>query len=137
MGITICSFFVCCIASMSLWHIIIKYTGKKKAWQSSSLISIVTFAIFLMCEEGYMVLVVVFSVLNSLPAGGGYLNDVFVSDIIDYDEFTTGKRNEGIYIVFSSFIPKLVGIFAQSLPLTIMSCKYIILIYFSDRIPTK
>jgi Na+/melibiose symporter-like transporter len=66
--------------------------------------------------------------LNAIPAGGAYLNDVFTSDIIDYDEFSTGKRNEGIYIVFSSFTPKIVTIFAQSLPLTLMSCKEFLLI---------
>ena len=70
-----------------------------------------------------MFLLVLFAIFCSLPAGGCYLNDVLLSDIIDYDEFITGKRNEGIYIVFSSFTPKIVGIFAQSLPLTIMTCK--------------
>jgi Na+/melibiose symporter-like transporter len=68
-----------------------------------------------------MALLVIFSIINAIPAGGAYLNDVFTSDIIDYDEFSTGKRNEGIYIVFSSFTPKIVTIFAQSLPLTFMS----------------
>ena len=57
----------------------------------------------------------------SIPASGAYLNDVFLTDTIDYDEFLTGKRNEGVYMVFSVFIPKIVGIAAQSIPLTIMS----------------
>lgn len=122
MGITICLFFLCCIFSMFIWHYLIGFIEKKKAWQSYSLMSIVTFALYLVCEEGSMILVIIFSIINSLPAGGGYLNDVFTSDAIDYDEFTTGKRNEGIYIVFSTFTPKLVGVFAQSIPLTIMTC---------------
>ncbi len=114
---------------MLLWHFIIKIVPRKKAWQGYSLVSVFSFAIFMICGEGSMSLLVIFSVLNAMPAGGAYLNDVFVSDIIDYDEFLTGKRNEGIYVVFSSFIPKIVTILAQSLPLTIMSCITFFFIY--------
>jgi len=122
LAVTISGFFICCIISMLMWHFIIKIVPRKKAWQGYSLISVFSFAIFMVCGEGSMSLLLIFSILNAMPAGGAYLNDVFVSDIIDYDEFLTGKRNEGIYIVFSSFTPKIVTIFAQSLPLTIMSC---------------
>lgn len=121
-GITIFFFIVFSIASMIVWHFTLRYVSKKKAWQSYSLMSILTFSLMLLCEEGSMVPMVFYAIINSIPAGGAYLNDVFVSDIIDYDEFKTGKRNEGIYIVFSTFTPKVVGIFAQSIPLTIMSC---------------
>jgi len=113
-------FFVFCILSMFLWHFIVKSIGKKKSWALYSLMSIVTFSLFLICYEGSFTLLIVLSILNSVPAGGAYLNDVFVSDIIDYDEFITGQRNEGLYTVFSTFIPKIVSIFAQSIPLTIL-----------------
>lgn len=123
LGITISGFFICCIISMLLWHFVIKIFPRKKAWQGYSLISVFSFAMFMICKEGSISLLVIFTLLNAIPAGGAYLNDVFVSDIIDYDEFLTGKRNEGVYTVFSSFTPKIVTIVAQSLPLTIMSCK--------------
>jgi Na+/melibiose symporter-like transporter len=123
LGMTIFIFFTFCIGSTFLWHYFIGYVGKKRAWQSYSLMSICTFSLFLLCGEGDMWLLILLSILNALPGGGSYLNDVFISDVIDYDEFITGKRNEGIYIVFSAFTPKLVGIFAQSIPLTVMSCK--------------
>jgi Na+/melibiose symporter-like transporter len=126
LGMTIFVFFTFCIGSTFLWHYVICWYGKKKAWLSYSIISIVTFSLFLLCQEGSMWLLLAFSILNAIPAGGSYLNDVFISDVIDYDEFITGKRNEGIYIVFSSFTPKIVGIFAQSIPLTVMSCKQFI-----------
>jgi Na+/melibiose symporter-like transporter len=61
------------------------------------------------------------AILTSFPAGGSYLNDVVVSDAIEYDEFITGKRTEGIYTVCSAFIPKFVSLFAQAIPLSIMS----------------
>jgi Na+/melibiose symporter-like transporter len=123
-GLTIFIFFLFCIPFTLIWHWLVKYIGKKKAWQAYSLISIVTFSLFLICDEGMMLLMILISIINSFPAAAGYLNDVFVADCIEYDEFITGKRNEGIYLVFSSFTPKIVGIFAQSLPLTIMSCMF-------------
>jgi Na+/melibiose symporter-like transporter len=126
LAITISVFFFICILSMFLWDVVVKYVPRKTAWQSYSLFSVFSFALFLICGEGTMAILVIFSIINAIPAGGAYLNDVFTSDIIDYDEFTTGKRNEGIYIVFSSFTPKIVTIFAQSLPLTFMSGKEII-----------
>ncbi len=70
-----------------------------------------------------MLLLIFASFLIALPAGGAYINEVLITDIIDYDEFLTGKRNEAIYTVFCSFIPKVVSIFAQAIPLSIMSSK--------------
>ena len=61
------------------------------------------------------------AIITSFPSGGSYLNDVVVSDAIEYDEFTTGKRTEGIYIVCSAFIPKFVSLFAQAIPLSLLS----------------
>ena len=128
LGISIFSFFLACIATTMIWHIIINKLGKKKAWQLCSLIAMVTFSLFLLCGQGSLSLLVAFSIITSIPAGGLYLNEVFISDIIEYDEFLTGCRNEGIYMVFSSFIPKMVGILAQSVPLAIMSCILILII---------
>ena len=44
-----------------------------------------------------------------------------ISDIIEYDEFSTGKRAEGIFTVFSALIPKFVSLFAQAIPISILS----------------
>ena len=123
LALTISGFFICCIISMLLWHMVIKILPRKQAWQGYSLVSVFSFSMFLICNEGSMVMMVIISIVNAIPSGGMYLNDVFMTDIIDYDEFITGKRNEGIYQVFSSFTPKIVTIFAQSFPLTVMSCK--------------
>ena len=68
-----------------------------------------------------IVLLVISAILTSFPTGGAYLNDVLISDIIEYDEFSTGKRSEGIFTVFSALIPKFVSLFAQAIPLSILS----------------
>jgi Na+/melibiose symporter-like transporter len=122
LGISISTFFICCILYLFPWHYLVKKFGKKRCWQAYSLLSVLTFSLFLMCDEGSVGILLVASVLCAVPAGGAYLNDVFLSDVIDYDEFFTGKRNEGIYTVFAAFIPKVVSIFAQSIPLSVMAC---------------
>ena len=121
LGITMFSFFICSLITVIGWHFYANAIGKKKAWQSYSAICLFTFSLFLFCGFGNTYLMAVLCAVNSIPASGAYLNDVFLTDTIDYDEFLTGKRNEGVYMVFSVFIPKLVGIAAQSIPLTIMS----------------
>lgn len=122
---SISTFFISCIFFTFLWHYLVKKFGKKKCWQSYSLISILVFSFFLMCDKGSMRTLIFVSFCCSIPAGGAYLNDVFISDIIDYDEFICGQRNEGVFTVFSAFVPKVVSIFAQAIPLTIMTCKII------------
>ena len=121
LGYAISIFFIFCMLFMFVWHYFVKQFGKIICWQIYSLISILTFSLFLMCKEGSLGTLLFASVFCSIPAGGAYLNEVFVSDIIDYDEFLTRKRNEGLYTVFAAFIPKIVSIFAQSIPLTLMS----------------
>ena len=76
---------------------------------------------FLFCDIGTTNLLIISAVLTSFPTGGAYLNDVLISDIIEYDEFSTGKRAEGIFTVFSALIPKFVSLFAQAIPISILS----------------
>ena len=127
LGYCISIFFITCIISMFIWHQLVIYLGKNTCWKIYSLASFLIFNIFFLCGEGSTNLLIFASFLTALPAGGAYINEVILTDIIDYDEFLTGKRNEAIYTVFSSFIPKIVGIFAQVLPLSIMSSKYLLI----------
>lgn len=129
LGYSISTFFIFCIVFMFMWHYLVKIYGKKRCWEVYSLISILTFSFFLMCGEGSFITLIFSSICCAIPAGGSYLNDVFISDIIEYDEFFTGKRNEGLYTVFATFVPKVVSIFAQAIPLAVMSCKYIKIIF--------
>jgi Na+/melibiose symporter-like transporter len=126
LGYAISVFFIFCIIFTFVWHYLVSIFGKKKCWEFYSLISIFTGSLFLICDEGSLGTLIFASICCAIPAGGAYLNDVFLSDVIDYDEFFAGKRNEGLYTVFASFIPKIVSIFAQSIPMTIMACKLIL-----------
>jgi GPH family glycoside/pentoside/hexuronide:cation symporter len=121
-GYSISSFFIFCIFSMFVWHYLVGIYGKKRCWQLYSLIAIPAFSLFLMCDEGSFLMLIIASIGVAIPAGGAYLNDVFISDLIEYDEFLTGKRTEGLFTVFAAYIPKVVSIFSQSIPLAAMSC---------------
>ena len=124
LGYCISIFFITCIVSMFIWHQLVIFFGKNICWKVYSIISMIVFNVFFLCDEGSMQLLIFASFLIALPAGGAYINEVIITDIIDYDEFLTGKRNEAIYTVFASFIPKVVSIFAQAIPLFILSSKY-------------
>lgn len=121
LGTIISVFFICCIIFCYLWHLLVDIFGKKKCWQYLSLLCIIPFGLFIFCEEGSYLLVIICGVLIAFPSAGNYLNDVLVSDTIDYSEFYTGKRNEGIFTVCSAFIPKVVSLFAQAIPLSFMA----------------
>ena len=121
LGVTISIFFICCIGFCSVWHYLVSKFGKRKCWQYYSLLAIVPFLLFLFCDVGSTNILIISAVLTAFPTGGAYLTDVLVSDTIDYDEFYTGKRNEGIFTVCTAFIPKFVSLFAQAIPLSLMS----------------
>lgn len=116
-------FFVSMLIFMGAWHYLVAKYGKKKCWQISSFIEVFLFNLLIFCDAAHPVLLLVSSSLCAIGASGAYLNDVFISDIIDYDELLTGSRNEGMYTVFSTFIPKLVSIFAQAIPISILTSK--------------
>ena len=121
LGLTISIFFICCICFCAVWHYLVSRFGKRKCWLSYSLLCTVPFSLFNFCGIGSKYLLIFSAILTAFPASGAYLNDVLLSDTIDYDEFFTGKRNEGIFTVCSAFIPKFVSLFAQAIPLSIMS----------------
>jgi hypothetical protein len=53
--------------------------------------------------------------------GAKFLNDAILADIIDYDEFLTGQRNEATYTMFKSFLPKICAIPAAAAPIAILN----------------
>jgi len=121
LGLSISIFFICCIISCNIWHYLVSKFGKVFCWRIFSLFCLFPFSLYLFCGLGTTNLLIIAAIITSFPAGGSYLNDVVVSDAIEYDEFKSGKRTEGIYTVCSAFIPKFVSLFAQAIPLSIMS----------------
>ena len=45
-------------------------------------------------------LAVALGVIAGLPLGAKFISDAIIADIIDYDEFLSGQRNEATYTMF-------------------------------------
>merc|ERR1711871_1415688 len=60
------------------------------------------------------------SFINGTPLGARFLADTILSDIIDYDEFLSGRRSEATFLMFKSFLPKMVGLPAAVLPIAFL-----------------
>jgi len=72
-------------------------------------------------DKSYLISLVVVCALNGIPLAAKFLADAVLADIIDYDEFLTGGRNEATYTMFKSFLPKVMAIPAAALPLSVMN----------------
>ena len=57
---------------------------------------------------------------RALYLSSKFLADSILSDIIDYDEFLTGKRSEATYFMFKSFLPKVLQIPVVALPVALL-----------------
>jgi len=117
-------FFVSTLLFMIVWSFLVNYYGKKKCWIAYSVLGGFLFLLFLITNRESFVILFISCSLCAIPASGAYLNDALISDVIDYDEFLTEKRNEGVYTVFSTFVPKIVSIFAQSIPMIVLASKF-------------
>ena len=85
------------------------------------MVNCITNVLFLALGEGDNVQTLGIMVLNGIPVGGQFLITSILADVIDYDEFLNGVRNEGSFSVFSTLIPKFVAIPASAIPLAIIN----------------
>eukprot|EP00638_Chattonella_subsalsa_P000303 CAMPEP_0117738550 /NCGR_PEP_ID=MMETSP0947-20121206/3200_1 /TAXON_ID=44440 /ORGANISM="Chattonella subsalsa, Strain CCMP2191" /LENGTH=925 /DNA_ID=CAMNT_0005554269 /DNA_START=157 /DNA_END=2935 /DNA_ORIENTATION=- len=85
------------------------------------LLAAVTNGMFVFVGEGDPKLCVFMAMMNGLPNGAMFLNESILADVIDYEEFLTGERSEGRFTIFQTFIPKVVSIPAQAIPLGLLA----------------
>lgn len=109
------------ILSMPLWLQACKTFGKNRTWLTFNLVTALTNGLFVLVGEGDPKLTVFLAFLNGIPNGAAFLTDSIVADVIDYDEFLTGTRSEGRFTIFQTFIPKIVSIPSQAIPLALLS----------------
>jgi len=105
---------------MPLWPLLATKLGKVETWLLVSFLCMATEVMKLFIQDGQVFFALVVFGLATLPHGGKFLGDVIMTDIIDYDEFLTGTRNEATYFMFKSFIPKIILIPAAAIPLALL-----------------
>ncbi|MBT4160701.1 MAG: MFS transporter [Gammaproteobacteria bacterium] len=95
------------VASVPLWVPLSRRIGKKAMWIFSMLVTGFGFGGMFFLEEGSDTMIMVLAFICGLGAGSGAVVAPSIqADIIDYDEYKTGKRKEGTYFAAWNFVFK-------------------------------
>ena len=121
LGVALLCLFISAIIGMPFWNWLANRIGKYRAWLAYNLFNGVSNALFGLVGTGDWELALIVTALNGIPLGGKFLSDSTLADTIDYDEFLTGQRREAQFTMFSGFVPKIVSIPAQALPIAIIA----------------
>ncbi|MBT4381973.1 MAG: MFS transporter [Gammaproteobacteria bacterium] len=95
------------VFSVPLWVPLSRRVGKKAMWIFSMLVTGFGFGGMFFLEPGSDILISVLAVICGLGAGSGAVVAPSIqSDVIDYDEYKSGKRKEGTYFATWNFVFK-------------------------------
>ncbi len=118
-GLTV--FFVTAIVATPFWLWCCRKFGKRNTWLAFNAMNGFTNSLFIFVGEGDIYAAIAVTCLNGAPLGARFLNDSTLADTIDYDEFTSGERREAQFTMFISFVPKIVSIPTQALPIALIA----------------
>eukprot|EP00457_Paulinella_chromatophora_P008015 gb/GEZN01008042.1/.p1 GENE.gb/GEZN01008042.1/~~gb/GEZN01008042.1/.p1 ORF type:complete len:361 (+),score=42.79 gb/GEZN01008042.1/:365-1447(+) len=104
-----------------LWLYLANRFGKRDIWLAWSFSNGVTFLAYAFVGPGDVYLCIIMSIINGAPAGAKFLADAIMADVIDYDEFLTGTRQEATYTMFKGFLPKIAAIPASAIPIALLA----------------
>ncbi len=108
------------VPGMLLGPLFIKKMGKRNVMFMSTIGFTVVTLIQLMCiNQPYLMLVCVF--FQNLFAGFNYVSTVMAPDVLDYQQWKTGKRLEGFWQNMNNFILTFFGIFTSVLVPVVLS----------------
>jgi len=107
----ILSYMIPSTFSVPMWIPLSRRFGKIRLWMFSMMLTGLSFggmASLPFLEEAWKVpTIIFFAIFAGLAAGcGGTIAPSVQSDIIDYDEYTTGERKEGSYFAAFNFVHK-------------------------------
>ena len=97
-AIYILTYLIPCILSVPLWIALSKRIGKKETWLISMVLTGFGFGGMFFLYAGADSLILILAFICGIGAGSGAaMAPSIQSDVIDYDEYLTGKRKEGTY----------------------------------------
>ena len=115
-------YFASGFLSLPLWVIMARRTGKLRAWLVSFVCGITGGAGMFFLHKGQEVAVLLLIIWAGVGFGAGlFLSPSMQADVIDYDEFYTGKRREAQFGAFWSMLPKWVAIPSAAIPIAILA----------------
>lgn len=92
------------VFSVPLWLPLSRRVGKKNMWIFSMIVTGLGFGSMFFLKEGSDTLISVLAVICGLGAGSGAVVAPSIqADVIDYDEYRSGKRKEGAYFATWNF----------------------------------
>lgn len=105
------SYMICAAVSPPMWIPLSRRFGKIRLWMFSMMLTGLSFGgmftLPFLPPLAKVVTIFVLAVFAGLAAGcGGTIAPSIQSDIIDYDEYTTGERKEGSYFAAFTFVFK-------------------------------
>lgn len=120
------------IPGMVFGPLLVKRFGKRNTMLVANIgvTAMVTLQLFLLGSP-YLILGGIF--FQNLFSGVGYMSAIMVSDVLDYQQWKTGKRLEGFWQNYSAFILTITGFFTSMLMPIALS---IAGIHFDDNIKT-
>ncbi|GMH70471.1 hypothetical protein TL16_g05418 [Triparma laevis f. inornata] len=121
LAIGLVMFFISAIIATPFWLWCCKRFGKFRTWLAFNAMNGLTNSFFLFIPEGGIIASMIVTCLNGAPLGARFLNDSTLADTIDYDEFMSGERREAQFTMFISFVPKVVSIPTQALPIALIA----------------
>ncbi|MFZ0660932.1 MAG: MFS transporter [Candidatus Binataceae bacterium] len=107
---------------LPLWVAASKRFGKLNTWLASFVMGVSGGAAMYFLGKGdTTMLFVLISWAGASFGAGLFLGPSMQADVIDYDEFYTGRRSEGQYTAFWSILPKFVAIPSAALPIAVLA----------------
>ncbi len=96
-----------------IWFPLSRRFGKRDPWLVAVVVKAVAFGAIFFLEPGQWVLLLVLTVVvGGLQGAGGILGPSIKADVIDYDEYQTGERKEGLYFAGWNLASKAAAGFA-------------------------
>ncbi len=102
------------VPGMVFGPLLIKKFGKRNCLLVANTLFVAMVAVQLAAVNNpYLILVCIF--FQNLCGGFYYISTVMVSDVLDYQQWKTGKRLEGFWQNYTAFISTLIGLFTGML----------------------
>jgi hypothetical protein len=122
LSILLVTFFGCRLAAIPFWAWLARSSGwgKKRAWLLGWVLAIPAHATCFFLGRGDQWVYLCLLAWMGACGGASFLSWAIKADVIDYDEFHTGKRREGQYLAFWEVVPKLIAIPGASVPFAIL-----------------
>ncbi len=101
--------FICGAFFINIWKIIVKKIGPRKTWMISQFCWILSLIPLLFINSFFQG--IIFFIFIGIGLSGSMLNiDLILGDVVDEDEFVTGRRSEGGYWGVTAFFMRLAAI---------------------------